>query len=72
VSSNTWETPDGWIVLHGHLSREMWDSYLEKQNDNGEFMILVCGPPGMVNAVRKLAEETGIHPSRVVYFSPFV
>jgi NAD(P)H-flavin reductase len=31
-------------------------------------MVMVCGPPGMVNGVKKFVEETGLDPDRVVYF----
>ncbi|ODV70877.1 nitrate reductase [Cyberlindnera jadinii NRRL Y-1542] len=62
------ETPEGWKGLTGYLNKELWDQYIEEQKKNGEFMVLVCGPPGMVGAIEKLVKESDLDPSRVVYF----
>jgi nitrate reductase (NAD(P)H) len=60
--------PQGWKGLTGRLTRELWDKYIEEQSKFGEFMVLVCGPPGMVSAVQKFVQETSLDPRRVVYF----
>jgi nitrate reductase (NAD(P)H) len=57
-----------WPGLQGRLSKLLWTQYIEEQKQNGEFMVMVCGPPGMVNGVKKFVEETGLDPDRVVYF----
>ncbi|CCH42867.1 nitrate reductase (NADPH) [Wickerhamomyces ciferrii] len=60
--------PKNWDGLTGRLNKLLWNQYIEEQKSYGEFLVLVCGPPGMVEGVKKLVAETGFDASRVVYF----
>lgn len=60
--------PKDWDGLTGRLNKLLWNQYIEEQEKIGAFMVLVCGPPGMVEGVKTLVKETGFDPLRVVYF----
>nr|AAF28059.1 nitrate reductase [Wickerhamomyces anomalus] len=60
--------PNEWEGLTGRMNKLLWNQYIEEQNKIGDFLVLVCGPPGMVEGVKTIVKETGFDPSRVVYF----
>lgn len=62
------QADEGWDGLTGRLTIDMWNNYIEEQKQIGDFMVLVCGPPGMVSSVKKFVSDTGFDASRVVYF----
>jgi len=60
--------PKDWDGLTGRMNKLLWKQYIEEQAAIGDFMVLVCGPPGMVEGVKSIVKETSFDPSKVVYF----
>lgn len=60
--------PKDWNGLTGRLNKLLWNQYIQEQKQLGEFLVMVCGPPGMVEGVKSLVKETGFDSTRVVYF----
>ncbi|KAH3670377.1 hypothetical protein OGAPHI_000892 [Ogataea philodendri] len=59
--------PQDWRGLTGRLSYDLLDSYVSNWS-TGEYMLLVCGPPGMNNSVESWCKERNIDKQYVVYF----
>lgn len=57
-----------WSGFIGRFNREHWDRYIAEHSAHGDFLIMVCGPPGMVDTVKALAKEDGVDSSKIVYF----
>lgn len=59
------EPSSQWTGARGYLTEELLCGYVGDKTKST--MVLVCGPPGMVDVVKKWS-ESNYEPSRVVYF----
>lgn len=56
--------PQNWDGEKGYITLDHLDAIVQKENS----LLLVCGPPGMVNSVKSWVEKTGYDHNRFVVF----
>ncbi len=58
---------DDWNGLTGFIHQAAYDSYLKDHEDPSEVEYYLCGPPIMVDAVRKMLDSLGVEPEMIQY-----
>ncbi|KAI0399874.1 hypothetical protein F4802DRAFT_528947 [Xylaria palmicola] len=52
-------TTPGWEYGEGYVNADVMRQHLPAPDDDGETKLLLCGPPGMINACKKTAASLG-------------
>ena len=58
---------DDWEGLTGFIHQAAYNNYLEDHDDPSEIEYYLCGPPIMVDAVRKMLDSLGVEPEMIQY-----
>ena len=58
---------DDWDGLTGFIHQAAFDNYLKDHDDPSEIEYYLCGPPIMVDAVRKMLDSLGVEPEMIQY-----
>ncbi|KAI5240016.1 hypothetical protein E4T43_06330 [Aureobasidium subglaciale] len=51
--------PEGWLYGSGFVTKDILELYMPAPSNDGSSKILLCGPPGMINATKKNLVELG-------------
>lgn len=51
--------PEGWQYGSGFVTKDVLEQYMPAPSSDGSSKILLCGPPGMINATKKNLVELG-------------
>ncbi|CDK24718.1 unnamed protein product [Kuraishia capsulata CBS 1993] len=65
--SDSSKLPQNWSGRVGRITSEILDGYISGF-EKGDFMVLVCGPPGMVTSVEDWMKERKVDRNDVVFF----
>lgn len=59
------QPPEDWSGLVGHVTKDLIKEKLPSSQDSGT-KIMLCGPPGMLNAMKVFLEDLGFDKARLV------
>lgn len=58
---------DNWEGLTGYIHQAAYDGYLVDHEDPTEIEYYLCGPPLMLDAVKKMLDSLGVEPEMISY-----
>ncbi len=58
---------DNWEGLTGYIHQAAYDGYLVDHEDPTEIEYYLCGPPLMLDAVKKMLDSLGVEPEMILY-----
>lgn len=58
---------DNWEGLTGFIHQAAYENYLKDHDDPSEIEYYLCGPPIMIDAVRKMLDSLGVEPEMIQY-----
>ena len=53
--------------MTGFIHQAAYDGYLAKHEDPTEIEYYLCGPPMMLDAVKKMLDDLGVEPEMILY-----
>jgi Na+-transporting NADH:ubiquinone oxidoreductase subunit F len=60
---------DQWTGYAGFIHQVLYDQYLRKHEEPEEIEYYLCGPPMMIDAVKKMLDSLGVPPEMIAYDS---
>ena len=58
---------DNWEGYTGFIHLILYDNYLKDHEDPTEVEYYMCGPPPMINAVKKMLHDLGVEPDMIAF-----
>ena len=58
---------DNWTGYTGFIHQAAFDNYLDKHEDPTEIEYYLCGPPMMLDAVKKMLDSLGVEPEMIAF-----
>ena len=58
---------DNWKGYTGFIHQILYDNYLKDHEDPTEVEYYMCGPPPMINAVKKMLYDLGVEPDMIAF-----
>jgi len=58
---------DNWTGMTGFIHQCLLDGYLSAHEDPTEIEYYLCGPPLMIDAVKKMLDDLGVDPEMIAY-----
>jgi len=58
---------DNWKGHTGFIHQVLYDNYLKNHEDPTEVEYYMCGPPPMINAVKKMLYDLGVEPDMIAF-----